>query len=101
MPKVFHLNIHGWYFNNIESNDSNDILTNLFSFIGFAVKAALGYVDLKRQIQDYFCGGSIISEYFVLTTALCARSREPPVFVRLGKVSYSNHSIQKQNKQTK
>lgn len=65
----------------------------------FPWMAALGYVEqsydkpnakptiIYAQNLTYSCGGTIISEFYVLTAAHCAKPKEIPVYVRLGSVS--------------
>ncbi|XP_031626209.1 serine protease persephone-like [Contarinia nasturtii] len=50
----------------------------------FPWMAALGY--LNRELKVTFdCGGTVISELYVMTAAHCALAARPPVVVRLGK----------------
>lgn len=52
----------------------------------FHSKAALGYLTSNNKVT-FDCGGTLISESFIMAAAHCARQSRPPVVVRLGKVS--------------
>lgn len=53
----------------------------------FPWMAALGYFNLSASNVEYRCGGTIISDRFVLTAAHCTSPENPPVLVRMGSVS--------------
>ncbi|XP_031625896.1 serine protease persephone-like [Contarinia nasturtii] len=66
----------------------------------FPWMAALGYLNDQYNVE-FNCGGTVISELYVMTAAHCTALARPPVVVRLGKTSLidgdgirpTNHAI--------
>ncbi|XP_031637932.1 serine protease persephone-like [Contarinia nasturtii] len=54
----------------------------------FPWMAAIFYSDELNL--NFGCGGTIISEFYIMTAAHCVTDRQPPVIVRLGKVNLTD-----------
>ncbi|XP_055308885.1 ankyrin-1-like [Sitodiplosis mosellana] len=55
----------------------------------FPWMAALGYRSANEKVT-FDCGGTVISEFFIMTAAHCARQSRPPIVVRLGKLTLTD-----------
>ncbi|XP_031623295.1 ankyrin-1-like isoform X2 [Contarinia nasturtii] len=57
----------------------------------FPWMAALGYLNNNYQIT-FDCGGTIISNYFIVTAAHCVVESRQPIFIRLGKITMTDNN---------